>query len=161
VADVSPKCHTVSLKDTGAHRKETRVGYDAPRSTALPTLAGTMMIDDERALSLDSPRVRGGLRLFNSPRHERPPQFQPRRRYPQGYYYKLDKQKENLSQTWCGRMREQDSFILKFVCVFFFFFVCSSVYVSDFNILGVLAVPPFSFLPFQHQQKKPNLIGGP
>src|SRR5258708_23448603 len=37
---------------TGAHRKDTE-WYDVPRSTALPTLAGIMMIDGERALPTD------------------------------------------------------------------------------------------------------------
>ena len=61
-----------------AQKKERRWD-DVPRSTALPTLAGTRMIDDERALTLHLPRTRpgsaAGLSLSDSPRHERPPQY--------------------------------------------------------------------------------------
>lgn len=67
---------SVSLRGQARAGKETR-RYDAPRSTALPTLAGTLMIDGERALSpstVTGPRSAASLSLSDSPRRERPPQ---------------------------------------------------------------------------------------
>jgi hypothetical protein len=70
-------------------RKETRsrlgiIQYDAPEKhgSAQLTLAGTMMIDDERAHRLSTgPGSAAVSDFFDSPRHERPSQFQPRSKY--------------------------------------------------------------------------------